>query len=102
MDNECVVGNPYGEWIDVVKNDKGKTFALIGILTETDIKSIRKNCDVNVPMEIGDVSITLKCPPGLAVVLSEKYSALIPGYYSNKVHWNTIIMDKDVPLDEVQ
>jgi len=38
-----------------------------------------------------------KCNPDLAIDLREKYSAIIPGYHMNKIHWNTIIIDGSLP-----
>ncbi|MCL2556165.1 MAG: MmcQ/YjbR family DNA-binding protein [Firmicutes bacterium] len=93
--------HPYGEFADVIKNKSGKSFAVIGILTDKDIASIKKNCDSNVLIEAGNINITMKCPPELIHPFREKYTALIPGYYSNKNHWNTIILNKDVPYEEV-
>ena len=45
----------------------------------------------------GDLSINLKCDPGLAIELRERFSAVTPGYHMNKKHWNTIILDGTVP-----
>ena len=98
----CTASNPYGPDVEVMKNEKGKSFALIGVCSEADTKSILKNCDQNAPVNVGDLFITLKCPPALIIVLREKYKAVIPGYYSNKNHWNTIILGKDVPNEEVK
>jgi len=93
--------HPYGAFADVIKNKAGKSFAVIGILSDKDITSIKKNCDENAPIVEGDINITLKCSPELIHLLREKYAALIPGYYSNRNHWNTIILNKDVPYEEV-
>lgn len=34
--------------------------------------------------------INLKCNPEEAILLREKYEDVIPGYYMNKKHWNSI------------
>jgi predicted DNA-binding protein (MmcQ/YjbR family) len=73
-------GFPFGEDTLVFKV-KGRIFALA-------------NLD-------GDLSINLKCDPGLALELREKYSAVTPGYHMNKKHWNTVILDGSVPDKEV-
>ncbi len=39
----------------------------------------------------------LKCDPELAIELRERYENIIPGYHSNKKHWNTIIPDDKIP-----
>ncbi len=42
-------------------------------------------------------SINLKCDPGEAIELRERYPAVQPGYHMNKQHWNTILMDHSIP-----
>ncbi len=46
--------------------------------------------------------ITLKCEPLKGQFLREQYEKIIPGYYMNKVHWNTIIRESDVPDDVIR
>lgn len=48
------------------------------------------------------LQLSLKCDPGLAIVLREKYDEIMPGYHLNKKHWNTIVMAGQVPVDEVE
>ena len=49
----------------------------------------------------GDLSINLKCDPGLAIDLRERFSAVTPGYHMNKKHWNTVMLNGSVPEKEV-
>lgn len=49
----------------------------------------------------GELSINLKCDPGLAIELRERYSSVVPGYHMNKKHWNTVYIDGSVPDKEV-
>lgn len=42
-------------------------------------------------------SANLKCNPEKAVQLREEYNGIKPGYHMNKVHWNTVQMNLDVP-----
>ncbi len=42
-------------------------------------------------------SINLKCDPDRAVDLREQYGGIQPGYHMNKKHWNTVIMDGEIP-----
>ncbi len=43
-----------------------------------------------------------KCDPEWAVELREQYpEGIVPGYHSNKKHWNTIVAYANVP-DELQ
>jgi len=73
---------PFGEGVAVYKvNDK--MFAII---------SEDKN-----PLQI-----SLKCDPGLAIVLREKYETVLEGYHLNKKHWNTIILSGQIPFEEIQ
>ena len=44
-------------------------------------------------LEKDPLHITLKCNPNKALNLREKYTQILPGYHSNKKHWNTIIME---------
>lgn len=41
--------------------------------------------------------ITLKLEPAKGQALREQYSDIIPGYYMNKQHWNSILADGQVP-----
>lgn len=44
--------------------------------------------------------ITLKLDPEQGDILRQQYEDIIPGYYMNKIHWNSINPDGEVP-DEV-
>lgn len=41
--------------------------------------------------------VTLKLSPEHGKSLRQKYKDIIPGYYMNKVHWNSIKVDGNVP-----
>ena len=43
--------------------------------------------------------INLKLEPMEGEVLRDHYEDIIPGYYSNKVHWNSVKPDGKVPDD---
>lgn len=45
----------------------------------------------------GELSVSLKCDPALAVELRENYPAVQPAYHMNKIHWNTILIDGSIP-----
>jgi predicted DNA-binding protein (MmcQ/YjbR family) len=36
----------------------------------------------------------LKCEPNYAIELREQYDFIVPGYHMNKVHWNTVNLEK--------
>lgn len=46
-------------------------------------------------------SVNVKCDPETAVELREKYNDVKPGYHMNKKHWNTIVVNGDVPDAEI-
>jgi predicted DNA-binding protein (MmcQ/YjbR family) len=60
----------------------GKMFALISLSRE--------------PLQIN-----LKCEAEKAIELREEYYQVIPGYHSNKKHWNTIILE-NISIDFVK
>jgi predicted DNA-binding protein (MmcQ/YjbR family) len=41
--------------------------------------------------------ITLKCDPVFGQLIREQHEHIIPGYYMNKEHWNSVYLDGDVP-----
>ena len=42
--------------------------------------------------------INLKCDPERSVELREEYAGMIySGYHMSKLHWNTIVMESEVP-----
>ncbi|MBO5371823.1 MAG: MmcQ/YjbR family DNA-binding protein [Lachnospiraceae bacterium] len=43
--------------------------------------------------------ITLKLEPSEGDFLRQQYEDIIPGYYMNKTHWNSIKADGNVPDD---
>lgn len=46
-------------------------------------------------------TVNLKCDPGLALDLRDRYPAVTPGYHMSKKHWNSVLLDGTVPDDEV-
>lgn len=48
----------------------------------------------------GKPIVTLKCDPIFAEVLRNQYKDIVPGYYMNKQHWNSLYLEGIVP-DEV-
>ena len=49
-----------------------------------------------------EISVNLKCNPELAIELREQYESVQPGYHMNKKHWNTIIINGDLSLAQLQ
>ena len=44
-------------------------------------------------LEREPLQMNLKCDPEKAIELREEYYQVIPGYHSNKKHWNTIVLE---------
>ena len=48
-------------------------------------------------LDSSESRVNLKCDPDLAEALREEYVSVIPGYHMNKRHWNTVMLNGDVP-----
>ena len=48
------------------------------------------------------VYITLKLEPLQGEALRKEYEDIIPGYYMNKIHWNSVKADGEVPGDVLE
>lgn len=47
----------------------------------------------------GRTMVILKCDPQLAELFRAQYADVVPGFYSNKLHWNSVYLDGAVPDD---
>lgn len=46
--------------------------------------------------------LNLKCPPDLQIFLREKYPfKALPAYHMNKTHWISVVLDSNVPDEEI-
>jgi len=45
----------------------------------------------------GKPIVTLKCDPIFAEMLRSQYKDIVPGYYMNKQHWNSMYLEGEVP-----
>lgn len=41
--------------------------------------------------------VNLKCEPGRALDLRDRFDDIVPGYHMNKRHWNTVLLNGQVP-----
>ena len=48
------------------------------------------------------LKFNVKCNPELAIELREQYSSVLPGYHMNKKHWNTIVIDGNIPTAKLK
>lgn len=47
-----------------------------------------------IPLERLPAQVNLKCDPGRAIELRERYpDGVLPGYHMNKQHWNTVVLE---------
>ncbi|TLG71532.1 MmcQ/YjbR family DNA-binding protein [Culicoidibacter larvae] len=52
---------------------------------------------------VGNDILTLKLSPEHGIAYRELYpDQVIPGYYMNKVHWNTIMLESDISQDFIK
>lgn len=49
----------------------------------------------------GRPCVNLKCEPNRAQFLRGIFKEVKPGYHMNKEHWNTVILDGDLPDEEI-
>lgn len=47
------------------------------------------------------LQFNVKCDPDLAIELREQYASITPGYHMNKKHWNTILVDGTLSLQQL-
>lgn len=80
LSKKCVTKDLKAEWNWVRYMIDGKMFA--AILLDNDNKPYY---------------INVKTDPAESISLRETYPDIIPGYYSNKTHWNSIKPDGNVP-----
>ncbi len=50
----------------------------------------------------GKTVVNLKCDPMESDFLRSVFKGVIPAYHMNKVHWNTVFLDSDVPEEEIE
>ena len=47
--------------------------------------------------EKGEPSVNLKCDPDYAQELRAQYSDVKPAFHMSKTHWNTVVINNEVP-----
>jgi len=48
-------------------------------------------------------SFNVKCDPEEAIDLREKYpNSIFPGYHMSKKHWNTVVLNGEITLDQAK
>jgi predicted DNA-binding protein (MmcQ/YjbR family) len=46
--------------------------------------------------------VNLKCDPDRALQLRDRYEQVTPGYHMNKKHWNTVKIERGIPITELR
>lgn len=44
----------------------------------------------------GNPIFTFKCPPQDVLIMREQFENIIDGYYMNKLHWNSLLLEAQV------
>lgn len=78
---EAELDYPFGPDVAVFKV-KQKLFALLTVRNQIE-------------------QVNLKCDPDRAQALRDLFEAVIPGYHMNKKHWNTVLLNHEVPPGEI-
>jgi predicted DNA-binding protein (MmcQ/YjbR family) len=73
---------PFGPGVAVLKIG-GKMFATLSLDTTA-------------------ASMNLKCDPDEAMMLRDIFESVLPGYHMNKRHWNTVLLDGQIPRGELE
>jgi predicted DNA-binding protein (MmcQ/YjbR family) len=53
-------------------------------------------------LDTSPLQFNVKCDPETAVELRERYACVTPGYRMNKKHWNTILIDGTLSIQQLQ
>lgn len=80
----CYVDYPFDDvWAAIRHRESRKTFAFV---YEHE----------------GNLCANIKCEPMYGEFLRSVYTGVKPAYHMNKVHWNTVLLNSDVPLQELK
>lgn len=53
-------------------------------------------------LDMDKKACNLKCPVGSVTELQDKYQGVLPAWHMNKTHWITVLLDSDVPAEEIK
>ena len=51
---------------------------------------------------LGNIWVNVKCDPNLTYMWRSTYKSVVPAYHMNKWHWNSIILDGSIPIDDIK
>ena len=66
------------------------------------VMKIKNKMFATLAVSKGSPRTNLKCDPDEAVMLRDIFEGVLPGYHMNKRHWNTVVLDADVPRGEIE
>lgn len=69
---------------------------------ETVVMKICGKMFALIPLNVHPLCISLKCDPQKAIDLRERYQCVTGAYHMNKTHWNTIIINGEMPDEEIK
>lgn len=69
---------------------------------ETLVFKVMGKIFVLIPLEKIPLQINVKCNPGKAIELRERFDNVQPGWYMNKNYWNTIIVDDNIGWSDLK
>jgi predicted DNA-binding protein (MmcQ/YjbR family) len=72
---------PKPEWESMLYHLQGKSIGMRGTYKD------------------GRPILTIKLPPDQGEMLRETHESIIPGYYSNKTHYNSVFLDAGLPRE---
>lgn len=53
-------------------------------------------------LDMDKKACNLKCPVERVTELQDKYQGVLPAWHMNKTHWITVLLDSDVPAEEIK
>ena len=68
---------------------------------EVAVFKIRGKMFATLAWHEGIARTNLKCDPQEAIALRTVFDAVLPGYHMNKMHWNTVLLNDEVPEPEL-
>lgn len=51
---------------------------------------------------LGNIWGNVKCDPNLAYMWRNNFPSVVPAYHMNKLHWNSLILDRTIPTDVIK
>jgi predicted DNA-binding protein (MmcQ/YjbR family) len=69
---------------------------------ETLVFKVKRKIFLLTGLNSDPLQFNAKCDPDYAIELREEYDCIKPGYHMNKKHWNTVIIDGSLSLQQLK